>query len=76
MPRSFQLSDLLMSITPDALCDDCIADRVPLSARPYLPDMLAQLNSKHYEHTTAECAACCATQQVACYVGTDTTNRT
>jgi hypothetical protein len=70
MPRRFELTEFLPAIAPNALCDDCIGDRVPIWARPELPRMMSELTPPHFERSTGECSACGGTDQVNRYVGT------
>lgn len=71
MPRSFELSDFLISIAPNALCSDCIADRTPSRSRKQLPAMMSALGPPHFECRVGECAACCRIKDVACFVVPD-----
>lgn len=68
MPRSFQLSDFLVSIAPNALCSDCIADRTPSRSRTQLPAMMSALKSPHFERSVGECAGCCRIKDVSRFV--------
>lgn len=73
MPRSFQLTDFLPSIAPNALCDDCIRDRVPIRARQELPRMISELAPPGFERSTGECSACTEVRDVTRYVGAERT---
>lgn len=69
MPRSFELSDFLVSIAPNALCGDCISDRTPSRSRAQLPGMMAALRPPQFELAVGECAACCRVKDVSRFVG-------
>ena len=69
MPRRFELTEYLPSIAPNALCDACLDDRVPIWARPQIPRMKAELTSPLFDRSNGECSACAQTQQVTRYVG-------
>lgn len=69
MPRIFDLTELLPSVAPNALCDDCIRDRVPTWAQTELPRMMSKLPPHVFERFTGECSACFETRGVTRYVG-------
>jgi hypothetical protein len=58
MPRAIAPAELLQSIVPSGLCDDCIRDRVPIGARLRLPALISELKPPHFERATGECAGC------------------
>jgi hypothetical protein len=64
MPRRFEISELLADAAPGALCETCIRDRVPLSARGNLGAILADLKAPYVERLTGECAACLKATEV------------
>jgi hypothetical protein len=58
MPSRFQLDDLIRSVAPHGLCGECIRDRMPLSERAHLQDLLADLPSPELERVRGECVGC------------------
>ena len=69
MPSGFQLSDFLISVAPDDLCDECIGDRVPLSTRSHIPTMLSELKPADFERSRHECASCGGIHELTHYIG-------
>jgi hypothetical protein len=68
MPRSFELTDYLPWIAPNALCDDCIRDRVPIWARAQIPRMMSELTPPNFERSMGECSACGGAHQVTRHI--------
>ena len=62
MRPELQIRDTLQMLAPDGMCDGCIADRVPLSFRPPLKQLIDHLQPPQFERATGECIAC---QQVS-----------
>jgi hypothetical protein len=69
MHSALQLTDLLVAIAPDGLCDECIRDRMPISSRPQISRLISELKPTHFDRMEGECSACCEVQQVTSYRG-------
>jgi len=59
----FRMSDLLQSASPGGLCIQCIAERVPLSHRSHVLELIEDLPAT-FIRGTGVCACCLQTAQV------------
>ena len=60
----FNLQHLLSEIAPQAICADCIRDRMPISQRPLIQGLIDNLEATTFEHSQGECVACSRTVSV------------
>jgi hypothetical protein len=63
---SFRMSDLLQSASPGGLCIQCIADRVPLSHRSHVLELIEEL-PPNFIRGTGVCETCQQAAQVTKY---------
>jgi len=54
----FNLQHFLLEIAPQAICADCIRDRMPISQRPLIQGLIDNLEATTFEHSQGECVAC------------------
>jgi hypothetical protein len=64
----FNLNQLISDIAPDALCYECIRDRVPLAQRGLTQILMNNLRSPTFEQSRDECVACRQMKQVIRHV--------
>ena len=67
MRPEFQIRDTLQLLAPDGMCDDCIADRVPIAERPRVQKLIDNLQPPQFERVTGECIACQQMNEVIRY---------
>ena len=60
----FNLQQFLSEIAPQAVCVDCIRDRMPISQRPLIQGLIDNLEATTFEHSQGECVACSRTVSV------------
>jgi hypothetical protein len=58
------LSELLASIAPRAICNDCIADRVPIHYKANIDRLISALPPSRLERAEGECCACVRSVEV------------
>jgi len=60
-----QVRSFIRRLAPEAVCDDCIADRLGLSVRQHANHKTRELaGSRGYERSRAECGLCGSTKLV------------
>jgi len=63
---AFRMSDLVQSASPGGLCIQCIADRVPMSHRSHVAELIDDL-PPIFVRGQGVCAGCQQTVQVTKY---------